>query len=67
MATMIPNEDRSGSMFAVTFALTMLINTEHGDTYTLGEYRLWLEEAGFTGLETTEIGTDSPMLVARKG
>ncbi|MBI3933633.1 MAG: methyltransferase domain-containing protein, partial [Acidobacteria bacterium] len=35
---MIPDDDRCGPAFPVLFALNMLLNTEHGDTYTLAEY-----------------------------
>ncbi|MFA5889726.1 MAG: methyltransferase [Actinomycetota bacterium] len=44
---MAPNDDRSDPPIAVAFALTMIVNTEGGDAYTVPEYRTWLEEAGF--------------------
>ena len=63
---MIPNEDRTGPLFAVTFALNMFLHTEEGDTYTLGEYTEWLSEAGFGKVETTEIEFHSPLIVATR-
>jgi len=63
---MIPNEDRSGPPFPVFFALNMLLHTETGDTYTLSEYRSWLEDAGFKKVETADIGSHSPLIVAVK-
>ena len=53
---MIPDDQRTGPPFPLLFALTMLLMTEKGGTYTFAEYRGWLEEAGFTNVETAEIG-----------
>lgn len=44
---MVPDEAREKERFALAFALTMLIWTRDGDTYTLSEYRKMLEPAGF--------------------
>lgn len=63
---MIPNEERTGPPFPVLFALNMLLHTETGDCYTLGEYRSWLEDAGFKRVETADIGSHSPLVVAVK-
>jgi ubiquinone/menaquinone biosynthesis C-methylase UbiE len=63
---MIPNEERTGPPFPVIFALNMLLHTEVGDTYTVAEYRAWLEEAGFKKVETADIGSHSPLVVGVK-
>jgi ubiquinone/menaquinone biosynthesis C-methylase UbiE len=63
---MIPNDERSAPFPALMFALNMLIHTAAGDTYTLAEYRTWLTAAGFTRVETCEIGHHSPMIVAAR-
>ncbi len=42
----ILNEDRTAPPFAAIFAVNMLVGTEHGNTYTEGEYRTWMTEAG---------------------
>lgn len=63
---MVPNDKRSGPPFPLLFALNMLVNTESGDTFTLEQYREWLEEAGFGHMETTDIGSHSPLIVAQK-
>jgi ubiquinone/menaquinone biosynthesis C-methylase UbiE len=60
----IPNEERTGPPRALIFALNMLVNTDVGDTYTLAEYRQWLTEAGFKRIETADIGSHSPMIIA---
>ncbi len=63
---MTPNEDRTGPVFPLVFALAMLVNTESGGTYTPGEYRTWLTAAGFGRVETLEIGSHSPAILATK-
>jgi ubiquinone/menaquinone biosynthesis C-methylase UbiE len=63
---MIPNDERTGPPFALIFALNMLINTEVGDTYTLAEYTAWLNDAGFSRVETADIGSHSPLIVGIK-
>lgn len=63
---MIPNDERTGPPFALFFALNMLINTEKGGTYTLAEYTHWLKDAGFTRIETADIESHSPLIIAHK-
>ncbi len=63
---MIPRDDRSGPLFPLLFALNMLVNTDEGDTYTLAEYTRWLKSAGFDRIETADIGSHSPALVATR-
>lgn len=65
-----PNDERSGPPPAVLFALNMLVNTEHGDTFTVAEYRAWLTAAGFASVETVDIGEagvmPAPAVIATK-
>ncbi len=63
---MVPNDERTGPPFPLFFALNMLLHTAEGDTFTLAEYRRWLEEAGFHSVEPVEIGTHSPAIVATR-
>ena len=63
---MIPDDERSGPPFPLLFALTMLLMTEKGGTYTFAEYQGWLEDAGFTNVEAAEIGLHSPIVIASK-
>jgi len=60
---MIPNEDRSGPVFPIIFALNMLVNTNSGNTYTLSEYGNWLKDAGFSKMDTHDIGSHSPLII----
>jgi hypothetical protein len=48
------------------FSVHMLVNTEDGDTFTLAEYRTWLEKAGFTNVRTLEAPAPSPLILAGK-
>ncbi len=63
---MIPNDARTGPPFAALFALNMLVNTDSGGTYTVADYRRWLQDAGFQHVETADIEWHSPLVLARK-
>jgi SAM-dependent methyltransferase len=63
---MLPNDDRTGPPFPLFFALNMLTHTDEGDTYTLAEYREWLGAAGFSSVETHDIGSHSPVILATR-
>lgn len=54
---MIAIEDfvRGRSPGAELFAVNMLANTEGGNTYTEAQYREWLEDAGFRGIEVIDL------------
>ena len=63
---MLPNEERTGPPFAVMFAINMFLHCD-GDTYTFAEYRSWLRDASFTGVEAYDTHrSHSPAIVARK-
>jgi ubiquinone/menaquinone biosynthesis C-methylase UbiE len=62
----IPNEERTGPPRPLLFALNMLVNTQAGDTYTLSEYTQWLTAAGFSRVETADIGSHSPLVIGVK-
>ncbi len=65
---MIPDEGREQERFALAFALTMLIWTRDGDTYTLSEYRKMLEAARFRDVRQAQVGglTQSQAVIAAK-
>ena len=63
---MIPADDRTGPPFPLLFALNMLVATDQGDTYTMAEYREWLAGTGFGHIETLDIASHSPAIVATK-
>jgi hypothetical protein len=63
---MIPNDERTAPPFPLFFALNMFINTSAGDCYTLAEYTAWLNEAGFSKIETADIASHSPLIIGVK-
>jgi ubiquinone/menaquinone biosynthesis C-methylase UbiE len=66
IAEMIPNDERSGPALPLVFGLNMLLNTEQGDVFTMGEYRQWLKDAGFKKVTTIEAPSPSPLILATK-
>jgi 2-polyprenyl-3-methyl-5-hydroxy-6-metoxy-1,4-benzoquinol methylase len=63
---MLPNEARTGPPFPVMFAINMFLHGA-GDTYTFGEYRGWLREAGFAGIEAYDTHrSHSPVIIAKR-
>jgi SAM-dependent methyltransferase len=64
----VPDDRREKDRMAMVFALTMLIWTHDGDTYTLGEYSGMLKAAGYRDVTLKEIAGPRPMqaVIARK-
>jgi hypothetical protein len=62
----LPDEDRTGPQASLIVALAMLLDTEEGDLFTLSQFTPWLQEAGFTKIETSDIGSHSPLIIAYK-
>jgi hypothetical protein len=60
----ILDEDRTTPTFAAIFAINMLVGTEHGNSYTEGEYRTWMTEAGLGAIVRPDPHGD--VLVATK-
>lgn len=54
--------DKTAPKAAALFALNMLVNTRAGSTYSEGEYRAWLGEAGFDGIRRLQ----ADLIVARR-
>lgn len=63
---MIAIEDmvRGRSPMAEMFAVNMLANTEDGNTYTEGQYREWLKDAGFIRIELIDLDKKSNQLIS---
>jgi predicted O-methyltransferase YrrM len=61
----ILDEDRTAPPFAALFALNMLVGTEHGNSYTEGDYRTWMSDAGLGGIVRPDPHGD--VLVGTKG
>jgi ubiquinone/menaquinone biosynthesis C-methylase UbiE len=66
IAEMIPNDSRTGSIFALLFGLNMILHTEEGDVFTMAQYRQWLRQAGFGTVKVVEVDAPSPLILASR-
>ena len=66
IAEFLVNSDRTGPVNALFFAVNMLVNTDHGDTYSFEEISSWLAEAGFVDPRTLDAPGPSPLILATK-
>jgi ubiquinone/menaquinone biosynthesis C-methylase UbiE len=66
IAEFLVNEHRTGPMNGLIFAVNMLVNTEHGGTYSFEEISEWLTEAGFVDARTIDTHGPSPLILATK-
>jgi ubiquinone/menaquinone biosynthesis C-methylase UbiE len=66
IAEFLVNTDRTGPVNGLFFAVNMLVNTDHGDTYSFEEISSWLTEAGFTDPLTLDAPGPSPLILATK-
>ncbi len=56
---------RGVSEFASLFAITMLLQTRRGDTYSRADYERWLRAAGYTGIRLASVDPDRQLITAR--
>ena len=66
IAEHIPNDARTAPAMPLLFGLNMLVYTEHGNVFTLSEYRAWLKAAGFRKVKTVPVPAPSPLILAEK-
>ena len=66
IAEFVPDDDRHGPLIPLLFALHMLLLTDHGDAFTLLEYKKWLMNAGFIDVRTVAAPAPSPLILATK-
>ncbi len=62
----IPDNERSSAVVPLLFAAIMLIATTDGNTFTMKEYREWLQGAGFSSIATIDIPAPFPLIIANK-
>lgn len=60
------NEDRSGPVNGLIFAVNMLVNTDNGNTWSFEEIARWLSAAGFVDARTLSSRGPSPLILANK-
>ena len=66
IAEFLVNPARTGPLNGLIFAVNMLVNTEHGGTYSFEEIAVWLGEAGFVDARTIPTHGPSPLILATK-
>ena len=67
IAEFLVDADRRGPLNGLIFAVNMLVNTEHGSTYSFDEIAGWLTEAGFTNPRQLPGPGPSPLILATRG
>jgi hypothetical protein len=66
IAEFLVNNDRTGPMNGLTFALNMIVNTDCGDTFSFEEISAWLRDAGFSDARTLATHGPSPLILATR-
>ena len=66
ISSFIPDDERSSAVMPLLFAALELISTTEGNTYTVKEYREWLQGAGFRSIATIDAPGPSPLIIASK-
>ncbi len=66
IAEFLVDDDRSGPIAGLFFAVNMLVNTDSGSTYSFEEISAWLVEAGFVNPRTVAAPGPSPLILASK-
>jgi SAM-dependent methyltransferase len=66
IAEFLVDEDRTGPVNGLFFALNMLVNTDNGNTYSFEEISTWLADAGFINPRTVPAPGPSPLILASK-
>jgi SAM-dependent methyltransferase len=66
VAEFVADDDRTGPPGALIFAVTMLVNTDEGDTFTFAEMAGWLREAGFVDPREVDVPGPAPLILATK-
>ncbi|MBO0694480.1 MAG: methyltransferase domain-containing protein [Verrucomicrobia bacterium] len=66
IAEWLVNDDRTGPLPSLMFAVQMMVNTEEGDTFSFKEIKNWLEDAGFKKVRKLDAPGPSPLVLATK-
>jgi hypothetical protein len=66
VAEVLVNDDKTGPLAPLIFAVNMLVTTDEGDTFSLGEITEWLSECGLRNVRTLDVPGSSPLILADK-
>jgi (2Fe-2S) ferredoxin/2-polyprenyl-3-methyl-5-hydroxy-6-metoxy-1,4-benzoquinol methylase len=62
----VMRDDRTAPRAGALFAVNMLVGTARGGTFTLGEYRAWLEETGFREVQQLPLPGPNDLVLATR-
>jgi ubiquinone/menaquinone biosynthesis C-methylase UbiE len=63
IAEILVNADRTAPLPALLFSLNMLVNSDTGDTFSLGEISAWLGDVGFKDVRTVDAPGLAPLII----
>ena len=66
VAEVVVNDDRTGPVAPLIFAVNMVVTTDEGDTFSQREITDWIEESGFRDVRTLDVPGSSPLILADK-
>ncbi|HEX6564056.1 MAG TPA: methyltransferase [Chthoniobacterales bacterium] len=66
IAEFLVNKDRTGPLHSLIFAVSMMVHSSEGDTYSFEEIAEWLEEIGFMNIRSLGIPRHSPLILATR-
>lgn len=66
IAEILTNEEHTGPLLPVIFAVNTLVNSDHGDTFSFSEISGWLHEIGFEETRIVDAPGLSPLILATK-
>lgn len=64
IAEFVPNDERTGPITPLIFAVNMLVNTDEGDAFTFAELSAWLRNAGYVNVRQLNAPGPSPLILA---
>ena len=66
IAEFLVDADRSGPLLGLMFAVSMVVNTNEGDTFSFEDIPGWLEEIGFSNPRLLDNPGVSPLILATR-
>jgi SAM-dependent methyltransferase len=66
IAEWLVNDDRTGPLNGLMFAVNMLVHSERGDTFSFNEIKSWLQDAGFKKVRKLAAPGPSPLILATR-
>jgi SAM-dependent methyltransferase len=67
LADQIMNDEKTGPLFPTLLGVHLLLYTDEGKVFSLGEFERWMKQAGFDNIESFSIPPHTPFLLGTKG